>query len=1288
MSANTRQRRKPAPKLDDDDADALSVLTVADPTPARHSFALYPDPPLPTPASPTPSSTGHGHGHGHSPHYTRRRAQSSSAHSEAANSPVSPPLAIPKSMSTSMAAPPAPRTRLARLLLPHGHASKVTSTSTSTTSTSTSASSKDAPGIRKHTISIPTPATLPSSMLPPELAAFVRAQKPVALRDLELPPPPSPPLLSPTSTSASGTSGTSGTSSSRASGETALTSPPRSPLSPWAPTSSCTSPTVPTFASTSTSPPPAPTLVSPASVTFADAPTSPTSPTSPRTSPTSLHTTKSRPLPTIHTATLPKSQSSRAVNRKPPPLAPLLPVSASALARAARLPLVAPSGVRVGFGEVLGLDSSSLPPALPPLTMGGGEEVEGENIVRPASTSRFVELLAPPASVPKNKTSKTRKTLVVFLRHFWCPLCQDYVVGLARAASAAKDGRENGEEGEGCGVCRNEEKDEREESAATATATATTLSSSLPANADAHAPNPQAEVAEAEEAAAAENADADSAEEGEGTHLVLIAPGAHTLAERYLASFGFPELSESTSTNSFPHHSSSPESTPPTKGVQGDAPDHPHRKRRGRGRGIASIRLFVDPRPQEGVYAALGMGWAGGASPPVSPTSPSSGLNEGGTGMESVGFVPGVPLPIPFSPKLTKDKKGKVGRSVSLPPVVFASAAGAAGGEKGMEKMGEKGEKRGEKSEWSAGRGFARGARGGERERGGIPRFEDSTTDAPAPTATTDASTNTATNPAAETAPATSDPDAAPTSYITHSALGGVGAVLLRALRAGMPVWERGGDVRLLGGEFVFEVGPPDTSTSTTNSTPTLRCTYAHRMQTTRGHASVARVFAAAGIYVPPESESDPTSRLGRSKSSGTLSRATAGKEKEKEKSDATGLPRTTSALQLGVASSASTSIVNDMRPAVPRSASTPPTAPGMFSRNVFARFAGPKGGRAMQGSATPRLPTTRERAQMPRSASTPPAPAGRRIGALWEQHHGWAHVGVIWEALEGDRQDKEREERDGREPAMKATLSASSSRPWALVGAGSSGSIVDDVSDPDRELEPPEQGSGSSSSVSISFVSPVRRTGSETTTASSASEPVSESDLGSVSMSRYQHPHPYAFDVGVGVGAGKHIYDGAEVWTDAEADGDDERSDGEEIRFAFPKRRSVGYARTYGDVGELRLGGLDGEVSECGAETGHHPPLSVHGRARSEQGGGSLVRVPTRKYATYAGHPHARSRATHGHGGAETELGESDEHGEGYEGDGYGGLPGDGEDVWMRARARSLARLKARKEMRRGGGV
>jgi hypothetical protein len=50
------------------------------------------------------------------------------------------------------------------------------------------------------------------------------------------------------------------------------------------------------------------------------------------------------------------------------------------------------------------------------------------------------------------------------------------------------------------------------------------------------------------------------------------------------------------------------------------------------------------------------------------------------------------------------------------------------------------------------------------------------------------------------------DPHAAPSSYIAHSAFGGIGAVLLLALKAGMPVREGGRDVRLLGGG-VFEWG-------------------------------------------------------------------------------------------------------------------------------------------------------------------------------------------------------------------------------------------------------------------------------------------------------------------------------------------------------------------------------------------------------------------------------------------------------------------------------------------------
>ncbi|KAI0289318.1 hypothetical protein B0F90DRAFT_858555 [Multifurca ochricompacta] len=49
-----------------------------------------------------------------------------------------------------------------------------------------------------------------------------------------------------------------------------------------------------------------------------------------------------------------------------------------------------------------------------------------------------------------------------------------------------------------------------------------------------------------------------------------------------------------------------------------------------------------------------------------------------------------------------------------------------------------------------------------------------------------------------------------------------------------MPVWERGGDATQLGGEFVLGPG--------------MSCTYAHRMQTTTGHAPILDVLAAAGV--------------------------------------------------------------------------------------------------------------------------------------------------------------------------------------------------------------------------------------------------------------------------------------------------------------------------------------------------------------------------------------------------------------------------------------------------------
>jgi len=90
-------------------------------------------------------------------------------------------------------------------------------------------------------------------------------------------------------------------------------------------------------------------------------------------------------------------------------------------------------------------------------------------------------------------------------------------------------------------------------------------------------------------------------------------------------------------------------------------------------------------------------------------------------------------------------------------------------------------------------------------------------------------------------------------SYVRHGAMSGLAMVVAHALRVGMPVWERGGDAAQLGGEFVLGPGyvrslyisclffDPLTLTR-------LSCTYAHRMQSTSGHAPIVDVLAAAGV--------------------------------------------------------------------------------------------------------------------------------------------------------------------------------------------------------------------------------------------------------------------------------------------------------------------------------------------------------------------------------------------------------------------------------------------------------
>ncbi|KIJ66908.1 hypothetical protein HYDPIDRAFT_85923, partial [Hydnomerulius pinastri MD-312] len=70
--------------------------------------------------------------------------------------------------------------------------------------------------------------------------------------------------------------------------------------------------------------------------------------------------------------------------------------------------------------------------------------------------------------------------------------------------------------------------------------------------------------------------------------------------------------------------------------------------------------------------------------------------------------------------------------------------------------------------------------------------------------------------------------------YVRHGHMSGIAMVFKNAVRVGMPVWEKGGDITQLGGEFVLGPG--------------LTASYAHRMPNTRSHAPIVRVLAAAGI--------------------------------------------------------------------------------------------------------------------------------------------------------------------------------------------------------------------------------------------------------------------------------------------------------------------------------------------------------------------------------------------------------------------------------------------------------
>ncbi|KAG8842628.1 hypothetical protein FRB96_004950, partial [Tulasnella sp. 330] len=70
--------------------------------------------------------------------------------------------------------------------------------------------------------------------------------------------------------------------------------------------------------------------------------------------------------------------------------------------------------------------------------------------------------------------------------------------------------------------------------------------------------------------------------------------------------------------------------------------------------------------------------------------------------------------------------------------------------------------------------------------------------------------------------------------YVRHGALVGTLSVIGRALKGGMPVLRKGGDLKQLGGEFVLGPG--------------LRCKFAHRMSNTRGHAPINVIARSAGV--------------------------------------------------------------------------------------------------------------------------------------------------------------------------------------------------------------------------------------------------------------------------------------------------------------------------------------------------------------------------------------------------------------------------------------------------------
>ncbi|KIK62923.1 hypothetical protein GYMLUDRAFT_470850 [Collybiopsis luxurians FD-317 M1] len=76
-------------------------------------------------------------------------------------------------------------------------------------------------------------------------------------------------------------------------------------------------------------------------------------------------------------------------------------------------------------------------------------------------------------------------------------------------------------------------------------------------------------------------------------------------------------------------------------------------------------------------------------------------------------------------------------------------------------------------------------------------------------------------------------------SYIKHaSVIGGIASVVKRAIKVGMPVWEKSGAIRQLGGELVFRVVKDSKSLDLQ-----VECAYAHRMQNAQDHTPFGEVL-------------------------------------------------------------------------------------------------------------------------------------------------------------------------------------------------------------------------------------------------------------------------------------------------------------------------------------------------------------------------------------------------------------------------------------------------------------